>query len=157
MVGVDRHFSTEDTAEILGRSKQWMYFCVRHAKFTTSPVWHVSPARTEARDWHPCTANPHDKLTLPDGGRFVCVEEPELTLAVLGEHEQSLEWRNERDTLRWKYFAVDIRPIMVGRRRRYSVPIIRNIATACYRQGFFDEDELRAVLARLIMIEKGQM
>lgn len=129
-----------------------MYYCVRGRKFTFPPVWHVRS--THSQTWHPCTTLPHERMTLPPGEKFLCVSDPGLALPVLGEHERDLEWRDAGDTLRWKYFADQIQPTMMGRRRRYPIPTIRDIALACYRRGWFDENELKIVLARLILMEE---
>lgn len=49
-----------------------------------------------------------------------------------------------------------IEPLYVGkgRIRRYSLPIIREMAKACYRRGTLKEPELEKVLARIAMAEK---
>lgn len=147
MIGVDRHYGTTETAELLGRSKQWMYYCVRHNKFAYPPTWHVRSSHSTT--WHQCAETPYEKLK----GKFISVDEPDLILSTLSENEQDMEWRNANDTLRYRYFADLIHPIMVGRRRRYSLPIIREIALSCYRQGNFKEDELKSVLARIMLAE----
>ena len=147
MTGVDRHFGTTETAEFLGRSKQWMYYCVRNGKFAYPPVWHVRSKHSKT--WHQCTDNPYEKMK----GKFVSVDEPDLVLSTLSENERGMEWRNANDTLHYRYFADPIKPIFVGRRRRYSLPIIREIALSCYRQGNFKEDELKAVLAKIMLAE----
>lgn len=147
MIGVDRHFGTAETAEFLNRSKQWMYYCVRHGKFNYPPVWHVRSVN--AKTWHQCAEHPHDKLK----GKFYNVDEPELVLTTLSENERGSEWRNANNTLHYRYFADPIKPLYVGRRRRYSLPIIREIALSCYRQGNFKEDELRSVLAKILLAE----
>lgn len=148
MTGVDRHFGTTETAEFLGRSKQWMYYCVRNRKFVYPPVWHVRGNR-DSSEWHQITDNPYEKLK----GHFISVDEPDLVLSTLSENERGIEWRNPTDTLRYQYFSDPIKPIMVGRRRRYSLPIIREIALSCYRQGNFKEEELKSVLAKIMLAE----
>jgi hypothetical protein len=149
MIGVDRHYGTAETAELLGRSKQWMYYCVRHNKFAYPPVWHVRGEKSDT--WHQCADHPHDKLR----GKFVSVDEPDLMLTTLSENERDMEWRNQNGTLRYRYFADLIHPILVGRRRRYSLPIIREIALSCYRQGNFKEEELKSVLSRIVLAEEN--
>jgi len=149
MSGVDRHLGTQETAAFLGRSKQWMYYCVRNRKFTYPPVWHVRSLKSQSSVWHPCTDNPYEKLR----GKFIAVDDPDLSLNTLSEHERDMEWRNPADTLRYKYFADEIHPILIGRRRRYPYPIIKEIALSCYRQGNFTESELKAILAKIILAE----
>lgn len=156
MTGVDRFYSTAETAEFFGRSNQWMYYCMRNGRFTYAPVWHVRVAKANSADantWHRYTQHPFEELR----GRFTAVEEPDLTLSVLGEAEHGMEWTNETGTLVFKYFADPIEPIRLGltNRRRFTLPVIREIALSCYRLGNFKEDELKSVLKRIFVAEFG--
>jgi hypothetical protein len=76
----------------------------------------------------------------------------------LGEAEHHMEWRNEAGTLTFKYFADPIEPIRIGltNRRRFTLPVIREIALSCYRLGNFKEDELKTVLTRIFVAEFGE-
>lgn len=50
-----------------------------------------------------------------------------------------------------------IRPERVGKggRRRFTLPIIREIALSCYRRGQITEEELRAIMAKILLAEFG--
>lgn len=52
-----------------------------------------------------------------------------------------------------------IEPVYVGkgRIRRYSLPIIREMALACYRRGTLKEPELAQVLARIKKAERTRL
>lgn len=41
-------------------------------------------------------------------------------------------------------------------KRRFTLPIIREIALACFRRGNLTEDELEAVMARILLAEFGR-
>jgi hypothetical protein len=153
MDGVDKFYSTAEAAEFFGRSNQWMYYCMRNKRFTYAPVWHVR-STSEKAEWHRYTQHPFEELR----GRFTSVTEPDLTLTVLGEAEHHMEWRNEAGTLTFKYFADPIEPIRIGltNRRRFTLPVIREIALSCYRLGNFKEDELKTVLTRIFVAEFGE-
>lgn len=43
-----------------------------------------------------------------------------------------------------------------GKRRRFTLPIIREIALACYRRGNLKEDELKAILRKILLAEHGE-
>lgn len=45
--------------------------------------------------------------------------------------------------------------ITKGGRRRFTLPIIRDIALSCYRRGNFDKAQLAEVLRKITMAEKG--
>lgn len=51
-----------------------------------------------------------------------------------------------------------IRPERVGKmgKRRFSLPIIREIALSCFRRGQFTEQELEQIMARILISEFGQ-
>jgi hypothetical protein len=51
-----------------------------------------------------------------------------------------------------------IRPERVGKmgKRRFSLPIIREIALSCFRRGQFTEEELEATMARILIAEFGR-
>lgn len=51
-----------------------------------------------------------------------------------------------------------IQPIRVGKgaRRRFTLPIIREIALCCYRRGNIKEGELQEVMARILVAEFGE-
>lgn len=171
MAGVDRFYSTAEAADFFGRSNQWMYYCMRNGRFMYPAVWHVRVAdpkvplvipKPTAKDpepwrrypWHRKTHHPFEEMH----GTFTAVEEPDLTLTVLGEAEHDMEWYNETKTLIYRYFAEPIEPIRIGlsNRRRFTLPIIREIALSCYRLGNFKESELKAVLARIFVAEFGK-
>ena len=50
-----------------------------------------------------------------------------------------------------------IRPERVGKggRRRFTLPIIREIALSCYRRGQITEEELQAIMAKILLAEFG--
>ncbi len=50
-----------------------------------------------------------------------------------------------------------IRPERVGKggRRRFTLPIIREIAKSCYRRGQITEEELTAIMAKILLAEFG--
>jgi hypothetical protein len=52
-----------------------------------------------------------------------------------------------------------IEPMKIGKgeRRRYTLPIIREMAYSCYRRGNLKEDELKIVLARIKQAEKDKL
>lgn len=169
MAGVDRFYSTAEAAEFFGRSNQWMYYCMRNGRFMYPPVWHVRVANPQQPEptpsskdpepwrrhaWHRYTKHPYEEMH----GRFTAVDEPDLTLSTLGDAEHDMEWTNENRTLIYRYFAEPIEPIRIGlsNRRRFTLPIIREIALSCYRLGNFKESELKAVLARIFVAEFGK-
>lgn len=43
-----------------------------------------------------------------------------------------------------------------GQRRRFTLPIIREIALSCYRRGNLKEDELKEVFRRILIAEYGE-
>lgn len=51
-----------------------------------------------------------------------------------------------------------IQPERVGKmgKRRFTLPIIREIALCCFRRGNLTEDELEAVMARILLAEFGK-
>ena len=51
-----------------------------------------------------------------------------------------------------------IEPIRIGKggRRRFTLPIIRDIALSCYRRGNLKEDGLRAVFRKILIAEYGE-
>jgi hypothetical protein len=51
-----------------------------------------------------------------------------------------------------------IQPERVGSmgKRRFTLPIIREIALACYRRGNLSEEELEAIMARILLAEFGK-
>lgn len=51
-----------------------------------------------------------------------------------------------------------IQPVRVGKggRRRFTLPIIREIALSCYRRGNINESELQEVMARILVAEFGE-
>lgn len=51
-----------------------------------------------------------------------------------------------------------IEPVRIGKgkRRRFTLPIIREIALACYRRGNLKEDELKAILRKILIAEHGE-
>jgi hypothetical protein len=51
-----------------------------------------------------------------------------------------------------------IRPERVGKmgKRRFSLPIIREIALSCFRRGQFTEEELEQIMARILVAEFGR-
>ncbi|ORA16384.1 DUF7229 domain-containing protein [Mycobacterium asiaticum] len=51
-----------------------------------------------------------------------------------------------------------IEPIRIGKgggRRRFSVPVLREMARSCYRRGTLSQDQLKAVLAKVSRAERG--
>ena len=50
-----------------------------------------------------------------------------------------------------------ILPERVGRgsRRRFTLPIVREIALSCYRRGQIKEEELTAIMAKILLAEFG--
>jgi len=52
-----------------------------------------------------------------------------------------------------------IEPIFIGKgkRRRYTLPIIREMALSCYRRGNLKEPELRKVLAKITAAERDEI
>ena len=53
--------------------------------------------------------------------------------------------------------GTSIRPERVGKggRRRFTLPIIREIALSCYRRGQINEEELQAIMAKILLAEFG--
>src|SRR5947209_14621762 len=51
-----------------------------------------------------------------------------------------------------------IKPERVGKmgKRRFSLPIIREIALSCFRRGQFTEEELEKIMAKILIAEFGQ-
>lgn len=43
-----------------------------------------------------------------------------------------------------------------GKRRRFTLPVIREIALSCYRRGNLKEDELKEVFRRILIAEYGE-
>lgn len=50
-----------------------------------------------------------------------------------------------------------ILPERIGRngRRRFTLPLIREIALSCYRRGNIQEEELHAIMAKILLAEFG--
>jgi len=49
-----------------------------------------------------------------------------------------------------------IEPVRIGKngRRRFTLPVLRDMARACYRRGILDEVELEGVLGDLARAER---
>jgi hypothetical protein len=79
-----------------------------------------------------------------------------------GRSTQWIYWglRNDPETGAPVFVYKNGTPILPERvgtmgKRRFTLPIIREIALCCYRRGNLTEDELEAVMARILLAEFG--
>lgn len=74
---------------------------------------------------------------------------------------------NESKTDQWLYWGMRekifiypdgriIEPHMIGKRKRFTLPIIYEIALSCHRRGILPEDELKEVLKRILLARYGE-
>lgn len=74
-----------------------------------------------------------------------------------GRSNQWMYWGLRRAIFTYKD-GTPIEPERVGSmgKRRFTLPIIREIALSCYRRGNLTEEELEAVMAKILLAEFGE-
>lgn len=73
-----------------------------------------------------------------------------------GRSNQWVYWCLRNDIFQYKD-GTPIRPERIGKggRRRFTLPVIREMALSTYRRGNFTEQELREVMAKILLAEFG--
>jgi len=74
-----------------------------------------------------------------------------------GRSNQWLYWGLREEIFTYKD-GTPILPERAGKngRRRFTLPLIREIAKSCYRRGQLSEDELHDVMAKILLAEFGE-
>lgn len=140
MAGVEKVYSTSEAAEFFNKSNQWLYWGMRTGVFTY-------PDDTEINVDDP-----------------VCrVSRPEERGVVVYGDEGRLDVRWDKDKHIINNMPVEelrklIEPVRIGKggRRRFTLPIIREIALACYRRGNLKEPELLEIMRKIAVADMGE-
>lgn len=76
--------------------------------------------------------------------------------AFFGRSNQWLYWGLRNAIFTYKD-GTPILPERIGKggRRRFTLPLLREIALSCYRRGNLKEDELQQVMAKILVAEFG--
>lgn len=76
--------------------------------------------------------------------------------AFFGRSNQWMYWGLRNGIFTYKDGS-PILPERIGKggRRRFTLPIIREIALSCYRRGNLSEEELQAIMAQILLAEFG--
>jgi hypothetical protein len=142
--GVNRVYSTAEAAEFFGRSNQWLYWGMRNNIFVYPPGTPVAVGDAVIRSDTPLRRG--DVLEqVNDKVRVMWHQK------VAGEvcFEETIE---DPALLR---VLIPIMRIGGGRRRRFTLSVIRDIALSCYQRGNFKRPELVEVLRRIKEAELG--
>ena len=125
-------------------------------------VWSAEPHRTPkqlAKDWKEfkkaAIEGDFDEASLTDGVQKVY--STARAAAFFGRSNQWLYWGLRKGIFTYKD-GTPIDPERVGPmgKRRFTLPIIREIALSCYRRGNLSEDELQAIMERILLAEFGE-
>lgn len=113
-------------------------------------------------------------IEAPRVGALVVDDEPEATAQELlagvekvystseaaqffGKSNQWLYW-GMRNNIFTQPDGTRIEPERIGKggRRRFTLPVIRDIALSCYRRGNLKEPELKEIMVRIARAEQGE-
>ena len=125
-------------------------------------VWSAEPLRTPkqlAKDWKEfkkaAIEGDFDAESLTEGVQKVY--STSRAAAFFGRSNQWLYWGLRTGIFTYKDGS-PIEPERVGPigKRRFTLPIIREIALSCYRRGNLSEDELQIIMERILLAEFGE-
>jgi hypothetical protein len=114
------------------------------------------------------------ETTMPQAGALVVDEDPNATAQEMlagvqrvystseaakffGKSNQWLYW-GMRNTIFTQPDGTRIEPERIGKggRRRFTLPVIRDIALSCYRRGNLKEPELKDIMVKIARAEQGE-
>lgn len=100
-------------------------------------------------------ANHFDERSLLDGVERVY--STSRAAAFFGRSNQWMYWGLRNGIFVYKN-GDPILPERIGKggRRRFTLPLIREIALSCYRRGNISEEELQAIMAKILIAEFGR-
>ena len=137
--GVERVYSTSEAARFFDKSNQWLYWGMRNGIFTYPPDTPLSVddvvihRQTSAR------------------GKVTAISQKTLTVVW---DASSLEYEVDPSEV---FKLITPERIGKGGRRRFTLPVIRDIALSCYWRGNLSEDQYWAVRAESTDPENGSV
>ena len=135
-VADSKTYSTSEVADFFGKSNQWVYWGMRNAVFIYPPDAPLVCGDT----------------VVPQSS-----SNPRGSVVAVSSDKAAVKWGNEEPE--WEdasSLRKLIEPHRIGKgRRRFTLPIIREIALSCLRRGNLKEDKLKEILRRIELSSRG--